>query len=156
MRISSHSTFLTLCILRQSPRKNIVCVFNILTGKNMPWKISGEFGITVRIIQLIIEVKIVSNMFHHHWPSTVAEQDYCCRPVVNVCMLYSGIILLDLPGYVSWFFSCYLPSGFRDVWLCPGSSNSNNNVSLASFPSGLADMKSAQTKSDLCMPRAIA
>lgn len=71
-------------------------------------------------------------------------------------MLYTGIIPSDLTGYVSWFFSCYLPSGFRDVWLCPDSSNSNNNVSLASSPSGLADMKSVQTKSDLCMPRAIA
>lgn len=71
-------------------------------------------------------------------------------------MLYNRIIPSDLTGYVSRFFSCYRPSGFRDVWLCPDSSNSNNNVSLPSSPSGLADMKSVQTKSDLCTDRVTA
>ncbi len=71
-------------------------------------------------------------------------------------MLCTVIIPEHFTRYVSWFYSCYLVSGFRDGWLCPDSSNSDNNVSLASLPSGLADMKSVQTKSDLCMPEAIA
>lgn len=67
--------------------------FNMLIGKmhlgklGVPYQTlchSGEFGINTSISQ-----SKTLMLFYHH---PVAEQDYCFRLVLTVCMLYSRVI----------------------------------------------------------------
>ena len=130
-----------------------MCAWRQCPWENSPAKKNCHFcnmpEINIHQTNNCLQLFLPSSSISSSWTTLLLQTGAKC------VQLYTRIIPRDLAGYVSWFFSCYLPSGSRDVWLCPDSSNSNNNVSLASSPSGLADMKSAQTKSDLCMPRAI-